>query len=300
MNKNEPTRKERVYFNSDILVPLTCIGIGYRYRRYPIFFEYRPIQTDTDTFRYRKVSLNTNPSTGTTVVFIISDETLHMMEHKNQTIFTEFILLGFTRDVKINLVLFILFLAIYIVTTVGNSLIIFMVITNPKMHKPMYFFLCMLSILDLGYSSTVLPKLLTDLFSTERIISPMACLIQIYVILFVEGSECQLLTVMAYDRYIAICRLLRYSVLMLWSICYRLVSLVFISSFMLTIFPSIFSPLTMCYNRINHFMCEMLAIITLSCEDIASSERNIFFVSFITLLLPLMLILMSYAAILAS
>ncbi|CAJ0919557.1 unnamed protein product [Ranitomeya imitator] len=54
MNKNEPTRKERVYFNSDILVPLTCIGIGYRYRRYPIFFEYRPIQTDTDTFRYRK------------------------------------------------------------------------------------------------------------------------------------------------------------------------------------------------------------------------------------------------------
>ncbi|XP_073529510.1 olfactory receptor 5AR1-like [Phyllobates terribilis] len=230
----------------------------------------------------------------------MSAETLHGIELKNLTIFTEYILLGFTMDMKINLVLFILFLAIYIVTTVGNGLIIFMVITNPKLHKPMYFFLCMLSILDLGYSSTVLPKLLTDLFSTERIISPMACLIQIYVILFVEGSECQLLTVMAYDRYIAICRPLHYSVLMRWSFCYRLVSLVFISSFMLTIFPSTFSPLTMCYNRINHFMCEMLAIITLSCEDISYSERNIFFISFITLLLPLMLILMSYAAIISS
>ncbi|KAM3931062.1 olfactory receptor 2B6-like [Leptodactylus fuscus] len=222
------------------------------------------------------------------------------MEAKNQTIITEFILIGFTTNPKINIVLFVLFLAIYVVTTVGNSLIILMVISNPKLHKPMYFFLCMLSILDLFYSSTVLPKLLIDLFSTERTIPVAACVIQMYIILLVEGSECQLLAVMAYDRYIAICRPLHYSILMRWSICYRLVTLVFISSFMLCIFPSIFSPLTICYNQINHFMCEMLAFMKLACENIASNELQVFSISFITLLLPLLLILLSYAAIISS
>ncbi|KAG9463612.1 hypothetical protein GDO78_021415 [Eleutherodactylus coqui] len=222
------------------------------------------------------------------------------MELKNQTIITEFILLGFTMDVKINLGLFVLFLVIYIVTTVGNSLIILMVIINPKLHKPMYFFLCMLSILDLCYSSTVMPKLLTDLLSTEKTISLAACVIQCYCILLAEGCECQLLAVMAYDRYTAICRPLHYSILMRWSICYRLVSLVFICSFMLCIFPSIFNPLTICYNRINHFMCEMLAFIKLACDDLSSSETNIFSVSFITLLIPLMLILLSYGFIIST
>ncbi|XP_066444825.1 olfactory receptor 2B6-like [Eleutherodactylus coqui] len=222
------------------------------------------------------------------------------MESKNQTIFTEVFLLGFTTNMKINVGLFFLFLTIYIVTTVGNSLLILMVIMNPKLHKPMYFFLCILSILDLCYSSTVLPKLLTDLLSTKRTISSIACTFQIFVILLVEGCECQLLAVMAYDRYIAICRPLHYSTFMRWSMCYRLVSLVFICSFMLCIFPSIFTPLTICYNRINHFMCEMLAIIKLACGDISSSELQIFSISFITLLIPLMLILLSYASIISS
>ncbi|XP_072000332.1 olfactory receptor 8D1-like [Engystomops pustulosus] len=222
------------------------------------------------------------------------------MAPENQTIITEFILLGFTTNPKINLALFFLFLVIYIVTTVGNGLIILVVIINPKLHKPMYFFLCVLSILDLCYSSTVLPKLLTDLLSTERTIPPIACVIQVYVILLVEGSECQLLAVMAYDRYIAICRPLHYSILMRWSVCYRLVWLVFILSFMLCIFPSVFVPLTICSNRINHFMCEMLAFITLSCEDINSNQLLVFSISFVTLLIPLMLILLSYAFIIRS
>ncbi|XP_069830419.1 olfactory receptor 5AR1-like [Dendropsophus ebraccatus] len=232
--------------------------------------------------------------------FIILAKNLHRMDPRNQTIITEFVLFGFTMNMTINIVLFILFSVIYIVTTVGNSLIICMVIINPKLHRPMYVFLCMLSILDLCYSSTVLPRLLTDLLSTKRTISRFACAIQIYVILFVEGSECQLLAVMAYDRYIAICRPLHYSISMRWSICYRLVSCVFIASFMLCVFPSLFSPLTICYNQINHFMCEMLAIIKLSCENISASEHIVFSISFITLLLPLMFILLSYASIISS
>ncbi|XP_073529509.1 putative olfactory receptor 2W6 [Phyllobates terribilis] len=217
------------------------------------------------------------------------------------TIITELILLGFTTDPKTNAALFVLFFIIYLVTFTGNSLIIYMVIINPKLRKPMYFFLCILSFLDLCYSTTALPRLLADLFSTEKSISYMACSLQIYVILLVEGSECQLLTVMAYDRYVAICQPLHYPVLMRWGNCYKLVALVFILTFMLCTLPAILNPINICYHRINHFMCEMLAFIKLSCEkNISFRELLIFSVSFITLLLPLMLILMSYAAIISS
>ncbi|XP_072000333.1 olfactory receptor 5AR1-like [Engystomops pustulosus] len=219
---------------------------------------------------------------------------------ENQTLVTEFVLLGFTMHPRINIALFVLFLLIYGITIGGNGLIICMVIGNHQLHKPMYFFLCMLSFLDLGYSSTALPKLLTDLLSTERLISLSACVIQMYVILLVEGSECLLLAVMAYDRYVAICHPLHYPVLMRWGNCCKLVFLVFFITFMLTIFPSIFTPVTFCFNRINHFMCEMLAVLKLSCVNISDNELVIFSVSFLSLLLPLTLILLSYAFIIRS
>ncbi|XP_069830422.1 olfactory receptor 2B6-like [Dendropsophus ebraccatus] len=223
------------------------------------------------------------------------------METRNTTTtFTEFILLGFTMNPKINAVLFLFFFIIYLVTFTGNSLILYTVIFNPKLHKPMYFFLCVLSILDLCYSTTALPRLLADLVSTERTISHSACVLQIYIILVVEGSECQLLVVMAFDRYVAICHPLHYPILMHWGNCCKLVALAFFLSFMLCTVPSLVSPITLCYNQINHFMCEMLAFIKLSCKSISSSELQIFSISFITLLLPLLLILLSYARILAS
>ncbi|XP_069830421.1 olfactory receptor 2B6-like [Dendropsophus ebraccatus] len=171
---------------------------------------------------------------------------------------------------------------------------------NAQLHKPMYFFLCVLSVLDLCYSTTSLPKLLANLISTKPVISGLSCAVQIYVILLVEGSECQLLAVMAYDRYVAICRPLHYPILMRWGTCYKLVALVFFISFSLCTVPSLLSPIIICSNHLNHFMCEMLAVLKLSCESISSSELQIFSISFITLLLPLLLILLSYARILAS
>ncbi|XP_018428326.1 PREDICTED: olfactory receptor 2A12-like [Nanorana parkeri] len=220
------------------------------------------------------------------------------MDNKNQTVFTEIILLGFTGDRTINILLFILFSVIYSVTVFGNGLIIGIILHNHHLHTPMFYFLCLLSVFDLSYSSTAVPRLLSDLFSSQRAISALACVLQIYVILLLEGCECLLLAIMSYDRYVAICRPLRYHVLMRWSICYKLTAVIFISSFLMCIFPSIFMRITICHNRINHFMCEVLAVVKLACGDISANELVIFSISFVTLLLPFLLIIISYVCIL--
>lgn len=113
------------------------------------------------------------------------------MEHKNETfMFQEIILLGFSKDPKINTGLFVLFFMIYIVTVIGNGLMLCIVLLHSQLHIPMYFFLCILSILDLCYSTTVLPKLLGGLFSSHETILIKSCFAQIYIILLVEGCEC--------------------------------------------------------------------------------------------------------------
>nr|DBA25555.1 TPA: hypothetical protein GDO54_009931 [Pyxicephalus adspersus] len=222
------------------------------------------------------------------------------MDIVNETIFIEIILLGFSSDPMINSGLFVLFFVIYIVTIFGNGLMICIVLLHPQLHIPMYYFLCILSILDLCYSTTVLPKLLADFFSTHRTILLGGCITQIYIILLVEGCECLLLATMAYDRYVAICRPLHYPILMRWSMCFKLTTLIFVTSFLMCTLPSLLSPITICYNQVNHFMCELLAFLKLSCDTISSSELEIFGISFFSLLLPFVLILVSYICILSS
>ncbi|KAM3931060.1 olfactory receptor 2G3-like [Leptodactylus fuscus] len=223
------------------------------------------------------------------------------MGTENQTVITEVILLGFSNDPRINTVLFLLFLTFYLVTIIGNFLIICIIIANAHLHIPMYFFLCNLSFIDFCYSSTAVPKLLVDLLSLQRTISKLACGMQLYIILFMGGTECQLLVLMAYDRYIAICRPLHYPVQMRWSVCYRLTAFVWIFSFMIYIFPSLLMPITLCNrNQINHFMCELLAVLKLSCGDLYMNELVIFSTSFISLLLPFMFIIISYLCIISS
>ncbi|XP_068089311.1 olfactory receptor 2A7-like [Hyperolius riggenbachi] len=127
-----------------------------------------------------------------------------------------------------------------------------------------------------------------------------SCRTQIYLIIFVEGCECLLLVTMAYDRYVAICRPLHYPIIMRWSVCYMLTALIFIVTFLMCILPSLLQPITLCHNQINHFMCELLAFVKLSCSDISASSFKILGVSFLSLLLPFMLILVSYICILNS
>ncbi|XP_056419433.1 olfactory receptor 2B2-like [Hyla sarda] len=223
------------------------------------------------------------------------------MNVKNRTIATEFILLGFSTNLSINILLFVLFLANFIVTLGGNILIMWLIVVYSQLHIPMYFFLCILSFLDLCTSTSVVPKLLVDFFSTRRSISLGACALQFYTVLFMSGTESLLLALMAYDRYVAICRPLHYQVRMRWRTCYCLTALVWIVSFMVFIIPALSMPLDLCYpNRINHFMCESLAVMQLACDDIFSNEVVMFMTCLIALFLPFMFIIVSYSCIISS
>ncbi|CAI9562582.1 unnamed protein product [Staurois parvus] len=115
----------------------------------------------------------------------------------------------------------------------------------------MYFFLCNLSLIDLCYSSTAVPRLLVDLFSVQRTISNFACGIQLYIIVFMGGTECQLLALMAYDRFWPSAVPLHYRLLMKWSVCYSLTAFAWFFSFMINVVPSLATPLKLCHeNRI--------------------------------------------------
>ncbi|XP_075717781.1 olfactory receptor-like protein OLF3 [Rhinoderma darwinii] len=219
----------------------------------------------------------------------------------NRTLAAEFILLGFSKDLTVNIFLFVLFLVLYLVTVFGNILIMSLILATRHLHTPMYFFLCVLSLVDLSMSTSVVPRLLMDLFSSQRSISLGACAIQFYNILLMSGTECLLLALMAYDRYIAICLPLHYVVLMRWSICYSLTALVWIMSFIIFIIPAVLMPMDLCYpNQINHFMCEVLAVIQLACDDIILSEIVMFVTCFIALFLPFVFIIVSYVCIISS
>ncbi|KAM4772435.1 olfactory receptor-like protein OLF3 [Rhinophrynus dorsalis] len=220
------------------------------------------------------------------------------METENRT---EIILLGFSKELKINITLFFLFLLTYLITCIGNGLIIWLFATVPQLHTPMYFFISNLSFMDLCYSSTAVPKLLVDIFSTKRTIPVSACLSQVFISMFMGGTEGLLLALMAYDRYVAICHPLYYQILMSWKICFKMTAAVWIGSFMLSVVPSLILPFNICSSRkINHFMCEVIEIIKIVCEDIHVKKLLLYSISSVCLLLPFGFIIVTYICIIMS
>ncbi|KAG8549027.1 hypothetical protein GDO81_023052 [Engystomops pustulosus] len=223
------------------------------------------------------------------------------MNPRNQTLATEFVLLGFSKDLKTNIVLFVVFFLLYLVSINTNCLILCLVLINSNLHIPMYFFLCILSIIDFCVITTTIPRFLVDLISGQRIISLAACSAQFYIVLMLAGAECFLLTLMAYDRYVAICRPLHYPVVMRWSNCYGMTALAWILSFVVFLLPTFVNPVPLCHpNQINHFMCEVVAVSKLACGDIHNTVVIIFVSCFLVLLLPFLLIITSYIRILCS
>ncbi|XP_040217668.1 olfactory receptor 1020-like isoform X2 [Rana temporaria] len=214
----------------------------------------------------------------------------------NKSSVVEFIFAGLTDNPKLNISLFILFLHIYMITMVGNLGIIAISITNKHLHKPMYWFLSHLSFVDLTYSSAVTPKMLRDFLSETKTISFLGCAIQMYVFVCFGSSECLLLGVMAYDRYVAICNPLLYRVLMSSMLCLRMMVAVYSGGFVNSLVQttSVFH-LNFCRsNIIDHFFCDIPPLYKLSCSDLSINLAVLLVCGAAISLSCLLLILVSY------
>ncbi|MBZ3885229.1 Olfactory receptor 4A47 [Sciurus carolinensis] len=189
------------------------------------------------------------------------------MEHRNNE--TYFVLLGLTQNPKEQKVLFVIFLLFYILTILGNLLIVITVTFNKTLDSPMYFFLANLSFLDIIYSSVISPKLISNLFLGEVVISFKFCMFQLFAEHLLGGSEICLLLVMAYDRYVAICKPLHYLVTMRPWVCIVLLIVSWVGGFLHSIIQlGTIYGLPFCGpNIIDHFMCDMYPLLQLVCAD---------------------------------
>ncbi|XP_004468851.1 olfactory receptor 11A1-like [Dasypus novemcinctus] len=219
---------------------------------------------------------------------------------ENQTI-TEFVLLGFNGIPELHLPFFVVLTVIYVSIIMGNTLILVAVISSQRLHTPMYFFLANLSLLELLYTSTVVPKMLEG-FLQEAAISVAGCLLQFFIFGSLATAECFLLAVMAYDRYLAICYPLRYPLLMGPRWCLGLVLTAWLSGFLVDgLVVALTAQLKFCGpNRIDHFYCDFMPLVELACSDPSVAQMTTSILSAICLAVPFGLILMSYAQILMA
>ncbi|XP_075399372.1 olfactory receptor 2T11 isoform X2 [Tenrec ecaudatus] len=221
---------------------------------------------------------------------------------KNSTSSSDFVLLGLLVNNQVTGIVFTVILAIFIVAVTANLVMILLIQVDARLHTPMYFLLSQLSIMDTLFICTTVPKLLVDLMSLEKTISFVACGIQIFLYLTMIGSEFFLLGLMAYDRYVAVCNPLRYPVLMNRKVCLLLAAGAWfggsLDGFLLT-------PITMnvpyCGSRsINHFFCEIPAVLRLACADTSLYETLMYICCVLMLLIPISIISTSYSLILLT
>ncbi|NWX17887.1 O10A7 protein, partial [Aegotheles bennettii] len=219
----------------------------------------------------------------------------------NHTLLTEFVLAGLSNYPELQHLLFFTFCLIYIITIIGN-LLIFMVTLHPTLRMPMYFFLRVLSFLDISTASTVALKMLVNFQSEDRSISYMGCATQLYCVIFFTATECYLLTAMAYDRYVAICNPLRYAIIMNSRVCLSLVLLSCCSGNVVSVVQTAWVfTLPFCRPKeINYFFCDIPPLIMFSCTDTSSYEKQIITATVLVIFTPFCLILVSYACIISS
>ncbi|NXE99880.1 O1030 protein, partial [Menura novaehollandiae] len=225
---------------------------------------------------------------------------VRMAAKANQTPSAHFVLSGFSEQGNAQVVLFVVFLVMYVVTLLGNVGLLVLIRLVAQLHSPMYFFLSSLSFLDICYSSSITPRLLWDLLDEGKVISHAACLTQFYFYVAFATSECYLLAAMAYDRYVAICSPLLYSLSMSSGICALLVAGSCLAGLTnATLHTGLALGLTFCGpSVINHFYCEGPPLFALSCTDPAPNELAMFLMAGFNLAATVLAILLSYAAIL--
>ncbi|XP_060111111.1 olfactory receptor 2AP1-like [Heteronotia binoei] len=223
-------------------------------------------------------------------------------EWQNRTAVTSLILLGFGYVEDLNVLLFFLFLAIYLVIMSGNLLIVVLVMVEQHLHTPMYFFLANLSFLESCYTSTILPRMLASFVTRDKTISLLGCVLQMHFFSTMAATECYLLAAMSYDRYLAICKPLHYATLMNERKCILLVSVSWIIGLLLiTILTCFLSQLNFCNQyTIDHFFCDFTPIVRLSCSDTKVVETAAFITSSIGILPTFLITLASYVFIITT
>ncbi|XP_042639368.1 olfactory receptor 7G2-like [Orycteropus afer afer] len=224
------------------------------------------------------------------------------MKLENKTGIAEFLLLGLSEDAELQSLLFGLFLTIYLVTVLGNLFIILAVTSDPHLHTPMYFFLSNLSFNDICFSTTTVPKMLVNLQTQRKLISYTGCLAQICFGLFFAGLENCLLAAMAYDRYVAICQPLRYTVVMNPCFCGLLILLSFFINVVDALLHSLMVlQLSFCTDlEIPHFFCELAEVLKLACSSTLINNILLYFVVGVYGGVPLSGIIFSYTQIASS
>ncbi|XP_074069674.1 olfactory receptor 8B3-like [Macrotis lagotis] len=224
------------------------------------------------------------------------------MALENASSVTEFILAGLTDKPELQIPLFLLFTGTYVITVVGNLGFIIIIRMNSQLHTPMYYFLFNLSFIDLCYTSVFTPKMLMNFVLKKNMISYSGCMAQLYFFCFFVISECYVLTIMAYDRYVAICCPLLYNVIMSNQVCSQLLFGSYIMGFAGAMaHTGCMLRLSFCdTNIINHYMCDIVPLFQLSCTSTYVNELVVFIVVGTNIIVPSVTIFTSYSLILSS
>ncbi|XP_077314065.1 olfactory receptor 6N1-like [Lithobates pipiens] len=231
---------------------------------------------------------------------MVDCEILHpprQMNFSNSSNIYEIVLVGFPYLQQFSIFLFMTLLCIYLFIIAANIIIFFVIQRQPSLHNPMNFFIATLSCLEIFYTSVTIPKMLADLLDEEKKISFPGCILQAYILHSLGVSECYILTIMGYDRYLAICKPLQYSSIITTRICIYLVVGCFVGGFLIPLIEVVLiSPLPFCGpNRIENVFCDFLPLLSLACTDTKFYTMVEFCIGLFTLLtMSLPLILFSY------
>lgn len=227
-------------------------------------------------------------------------EVIHMQGINRTTVLTQFILVGFSSLEELQLLLFVIFLLLYLTILMANATIMAVIRFSRTLHNPMYGFLFILSFSESCYTFVIIPQLLVHLLSATKTISFVACATQLFFFLGFACTNCFLIAVMGYDRYVAICHPLRYTLIMNKRLGLALVSLSGVTGFLIALVATnLICGMPFCGpNRVNHYFCDMAPVIKLACTDTHVKELALFSLSILVIMVPFLLILISYGFIL--
>ncbi|XP_077197102.1 olfactory receptor 5V1-like [Paroedura picta] len=224
------------------------------------------------------------------------------MGMRNQTQVMEFVFLGFSGIPNSHLYLFLPFLAIYLVTLLGNLMIFILTQLDSSLHTPMYYFLSHLSCLDICISSVTVPKILVNFLSQRQTITYNQCMAQVFFLMTFTGTEAAVLAVMAYDRYAAICKPLHYSCIMSSKLCTILAFATWVwGSLNATLHTALSTTLSFCgVNQIHHIFCDVPPLVGIACNDVHINEMAVHYSSIFVGGAPFLFTILSYCFILSS